>query len=157
LRRLLRVFEDEKQKLQLELQAKDEILAKLQKVERVEDEEESTMPRRPSSTIDSQSVTEVCSVSESSFSHGIGFKLLTKMGYDGKGLGINGQGMANPIEVVEIPRYAGLGYGKGEVEECSKVVEARNASREESKPLQKYLIQSEGTSLHESDKECKAS
>jgi hypothetical protein len=140
--------------LQLELQAKDEILAKLQKDERVEDEEESTMPRRPSSTIDSQSVTEVCSVSESSFSlsshqkvdaslgefekhtHGIGFKLLTKMGYDGKGLGINGQGMANPIEVVEIPRYAGLGYGKGEVEECSKVVEARNASREESKPLQ---------------------
>jgi hypothetical protein len=43
--------------------------------------------------------------------------------------------MDNPIEVLEIPRYAGLGYGKWEVEEWSKVVEARNASREESKPL----------------------
>jgi hypothetical protein len=65
--------------------------------------------------------------------------------------------MDNPIKIVERPRYADLGYGKGEVEEFSKVVEARNASREESKPLQKSLIQSEGTSLHESDKECKAS
>jgi hypothetical protein len=54
---------------------------------------------------------------------------------------------------VERPRYAGLGYGKGKVEECSKVVEARNDSREESKPLQIYLVQSNGTSLHESDKE----
>jgi hypothetical protein len=141
----------------------------------VEDEEESTMPRRPYSTIDSLSITEVCSVSESSFSlsshqkvdtylgkfekhtRGIGFKLLTKMGYDRNGLGINGQGIDNPIEVVEIPRCASLGYSKGEVQECSKVIKARNASREESKPLHKYLIQREGTSLHGSDKDCKAS
>ena len=103
--------------MHLELQAKDELLEKIHKVERVEDEKDSTMPRRLSSTIDSQSITEVCSVSESSFSHGIGFKLLTKIGYDGKGLGINGQGMAHPIEVVERTCYAVLGYGKGEVEE----------------------------------------
>jgi hypothetical protein len=68
------------------LQAKDELLAKIQKAKRAEDEEESTMPRRSYSTIDSQFVIEVCSVSVSSFSHGIGFKLLIKMGYDGKGL-----------------------------------------------------------------------
>jgi hypothetical protein len=35
LRRLLRVSEDEKHNLQLELQAKDEILTKLQRAERV--------------------------------------------------------------------------------------------------------------------------
>jgi hypothetical protein len=74
------------------------------------------------------------------------------MGYDGKGLRINGQGMANHIEVLERPHYASFGYGKGEVEECSKVTKETNASREESKPLHKYLIQRKGTSLHESDK-----
>jgi hypothetical protein len=34
--------------------------------------------------------------------------MLTKMGYEGKGLGIKGQGIFNPIEVVERPRYLGL-------------------------------------------------
>jgi len=32
------------------------------------------------------------------------------MGYEGKGLGIEGQGIVNPIEVLEIPDYLGLGY-----------------------------------------------
>jgi len=34
------------------------------------------------------------------------------MGYDGKGIGINGQGMTNPIQAKIISRHAGLGYGK---------------------------------------------
>ncbi len=41
---------------------------------------------------------------------GIGSKLLKRMGYEGKGLGINGQGIVNPIKVEELPRQAGLGY-----------------------------------------------
>ena len=98
-------------------------------------------------------MTEVCSESVSScslssyqdvdvsfgafeqYTQGIGSKLLTKMGYDGNGLGLNAQGMMNPIQVVGIPHYVGLGYGKAEVGEWSKIVEAREASREESKPL----------------------
>jgi predicted O-linked N-acetylglucosamine transferase (SPINDLY family) len=67
LRRLLRVFEDENQKLQLELQAKDELLENIQKADK-KDEEESIMSKRLSSTIDSQFFTEECSVSESPFS-----------------------------------------------------------------------------------------
>ena len=41
---------------------------------------------------------------------GIGSKLLKKMGYEGKGLGINGQGIVNAIKVEELPRQARLGY-----------------------------------------------
>jgi hypothetical protein len=80
------------------------------------------------------------------------------MGFDGKGLGINGQGMTNPIQVEEIPHYAGLGYvsGKGEVGECSKTIEEREA-REDPKPLalQKQPMQGDGTPLHDGESECK--
>jgi hypothetical protein len=38
LRRLLRVFEDDKKNLKLELQAKDELLANIHKAEKVEEE-----------------------------------------------------------------------------------------------------------------------
>ena len=54
------------------------------------------------------------------------------MGYEGKGLGIKGQGIINPIEVVEIPRYLELGYGEEEIGAFSKMgsktLEASNAS-----------------------------
>ena len=40
------------------------------------------------------------------------------MGYEGKGLGVNGQGIFNPIKVEELPRQIGLGYVRKEVGEC---------------------------------------
>jgi hypothetical protein len=36
------------------------------------------------------------------------------MGYKGGGLGINGQGIIQPLEVVGRPWFVGLGYGEGE-------------------------------------------
>jgi hypothetical protein len=97
--------------LQLEFQAKDNILAKFQNGEEVEEKEESTMQRRPSSTSYAQTMTKIWKISNSldsshkdaSFTkfdkntRSIGSKLLTKMGFDGKGLGINGEGMTCPI------------------------------------------------------------
>lgn len=47
-------------------------------------------------------------------------RLLTKTGYKGGGHGVNGQGMTQPLEVVQRPRFSGLGYTEGE---CSKVSE----------------------------------
>lgn len=43
------------------------------------------------------------------------------MGYQGKGLNINGQGIVNPIRVGELPCNVGLGYVRKEVGECSKL------------------------------------
>ena len=89
---------------------------------------------KPSSPI-SESIVEVHNVdcSSVSFSHeaisfgslevpisGTGMRLLTKMGYKGGGLCVNGQGITQPMEVVQRPRFVGLGYTK---RECSKVAE----------------------------------
>ena len=52
---------------------------------------------------------------------GTGMRLLTKMGYKGGGLGINGQGITQPLEVMQRPQLAGLGYIEGQF---SKVSEA---------------------------------
>ena len=82
--------------------------------------------------------------------------LLTKMGYKGGGIGINGQGIIQPMELVEIPLFASLGYGKEEVGECSKEVEARGASKEEPKhvALSKEPKPEGDTTIHDESK-CK--
>ncbi|GLJ33555.1 hypothetical protein SUGI_0674730 [Cryptomeria japonica] len=43
---------------------------------------------------------------------GIGGKLMSKMGYSGKGLGIREQGMTHPFEAKQRPRKLGLGFGE---------------------------------------------
>ena len=116
LRRLLQVAEEEKQELQEMLRDKEELLAKLQKVEKM----------------DAASQTEVYDVSScsvfSQYETNVGMKILTKMGYRGGGLGINGQGVTQPLEVVPRQPFAGLGYGHEEKGECSKVVEVKAIS-----------------------------
>ena len=42
---------------------------------------------------------------------GIGSKLMSNMGYEGKGLDKHAQGIVEPIMVEERPKYLGLGYG----------------------------------------------
>jgi hypothetical protein len=116
LRRLLQVAEEEKQELQEMLRDKEELLAKLQKVEKM----------------DAASQTEVYDVSSCSifspYETNVGMKILTKMGYRGGGLGINGQGVTQPLEVVPRQPFAGLGYGHEEKGECSKVAETKAIS-----------------------------
>jgi hypothetical protein len=109
------------------------MLAQFHEAEQVE-KEKFLMQKKPSFAKGSQVVTKVCHKDVSSCSssphqdenvsldgfkehtYGIGYKLVTKMGYDGKGLGINGQGMTNPIQAEERPRYAGLKYGQEKME-----------------------------------------
>lgn len=110
LKRLLQEEKKEKQRLQHQLQDKEEALEKLQ----------HNQPKVKSES------SFLCTFHHHDFATfkrhttGIGSKLLKKMGCQGKGLGINGQGIVNPIKVEELPRYVGLGYVNKEVEECSK-------------------------------------
>jgi hypothetical protein len=80
--------------------------------------------------------------------YGIVFKLLTKMRFDGKGLGINGKIMNNPIQVDGRPHYDGLGYDKEGDGECSNTTEVREASNEEIHILHKLLVLPKQTSSH---------
>ena len=56
---------------------------------------------------------------------GIGMKLSTHMGYDGRDLGFNGQGIINPIKVKERPRYEELCYVHEEIRGRSKIFEVK--------------------------------
>jgi hypothetical protein len=119
----------------------------------------------PSTSV-SENIYEVCSEGHSSNSpcshqdgfgafekhtRCIGLILLTKMGYEGKGLGIEGQGIVNPIEVVEIPHYLGLGYGKEDIGTFSKTLEASNASNGQLKSLQEHFTKGDDVSLLDCD------
>lgn len=123
LRRILQEEKEEKQRLQLQLQATKEALEKLKCNKGL---------RKPSSHV-SRSTTEIkidlsisCTFYDDYFTtfekHIVGIRpnLLKKMGYQGKGLDINGQGIMNPIKLEGLPHYAGLGYVRKEVGECSK-------------------------------------
>ena len=125
------------------------------------------------STPNSENIYEVCNGIHSSILHcsyqdgsfgafekhtrGIGLKLLTKMGYEGKGLGNKGKGTVNPIEVVEIPHYLGLGYGEEDIGAFSKMgsktSEASNASNGQLKTWQGHFTKGNGTSLQHCDSE----
>jgi len=89
---------EEKQSLLQQLQAKDEALEELQ--------------RHPcevkSNTLNSCMCPDDDFAIFENHTLGIGSKLLKKIGYEGKGLGVNGQGIVNPIKVEELPRQVGL-------------------------------------------------
>jgi hypothetical protein len=104
------------------LQAKEELLAKLHKVEKMDDASQTKVYDLPSCSIFSQYETNV------------GMKILMKIVYSGGGLGINAQGVTQPLEVVPRQPFAGLGYGHEEKGECSKVAEVNaNSSPLDSK------------------------
>jgi hypothetical protein len=130
----------------------------------------------PSTSV-SDNISEVCSEGFSSnFPHshqvgfgefekhtkGVGLRILTKMGYEkGKGLGCRGQGIVNPIEVEERPRYLGLGYERGDLGESSKMgsktSEASKASNGQLKTLQEHFTKGNGAPLQDYGSECKSS
>ena len=110
---------EEKQRLQLQIQAATEAL---KEVKHNEGSQNSSLPI-------SKLTSEVNSYDHSSVSSsraiisignveipitGTDMRLLTRMGYKGGGLGIHGQGITHPLEVVQRPRYVGFGYTEGE-------------------------------------------
>ena len=64
----------------------------------------------------------------SQYETNVGMQILTKMGYRGGVLGIKGQGVTQPLEVVQRQPFSCLLYGQEEKGECSKVAEAKAVS-----------------------------
>ena len=62
---------------------------------------------------------------------GIGSKLLKRMGYEGKCLGINGQGIFNPIKLEKLPRQVALGYVRKEFGERDETVSEPTMTNDE--------------------------
>jgi len=107
---LLHEEKEEKHSLLRQLQAKDEALEKLQ---------HDPCEVKSSSLNSCVSPDDDFAIFENHTTR-IGSKLLKRMGYEGKGLGINGQGIVNPIKLEELPHQAGLGYVRKEVGECAE-------------------------------------
>jgi hypothetical protein len=63
---------------------------------------------------------------------GIGSKLMNKMGFEGKGLGKNGQGIQKPIQICVRPRNEGLGYEGQTSNATIKFVKAETLTTSES-------------------------
>jgi len=49
---------------------------------------------------------------------------MSKMGYEGKGLGKHAQGIVEPIMIDKIPKYLGLGYGQAYGESSKATMKA---------------------------------
>lgn len=85
----------------------------------------------------------------------IGSNLMKNMGYEGKGLGFNGQVIVNPIQVVELPQYVELGYVRDKVGEISKTTVERHSKPtqigESSSNKSKSVQYVERTSQHSRD------
>jgi hypothetical protein len=107
---------------------KEQLLEKLQEMEKQLQEAKETLTKYMHDhevcnvSLSSNSSQEDCFGVFENHTKGIGSKLMLKMGYEGKGLGKNAQGIIEPIVVEERPKYLGLGYERI-VETNSKVEE----------------------------------